>query len=71
MMAVGSAVNDMREAQSLMMPLMMLLIAPWVLWLPISRNPNSMLAVVVSFLPPVSSFGMLRKTSREGNWIAL
>jgi ABC-2 type transport system permease protein len=59
MMAVGSAVNDMREAQSLMMPLMLLLIAPWALWMPISRNPNSTLAVVVSFLPPVNSFGML------------
>jgi ABC-type Na+ efflux pump permease subunit len=71
MMAVGSAVNDMREAQSLMMPLMMLLIAPWVLWLPISRNPNSTLAVVVSFLPPVNSFGMLLRiasTSPPPDW---
>ena len=63
MMAVGSAVNDMREAQSLMMPLMMLMIAPWVLWMPISRNPDSMLAVVVSFLPPVNTFGMLLRLS--------
>jgi ABC-type Na+ efflux pump permease subunit len=63
MMAVGSAVNDMREAQSLMMPLMLLMMTPWVLWLPISRNPNSTLAVVVSFLPPVNSFGMLLRMS--------
>ncbi len=48
---------------SLMMPLMMLMIAPWVLWMPISRNPNSTLAVVVSFLPPVNSFGMLLRMS--------
>jgi ABC-type Na+ efflux pump permease subunit len=63
MMAVGSAVNDMREAQSLMMPLMLLLMAPWFLWFPISRNPNSTLAVVASFLPPVNSFGMLLRMS--------
>ena len=63
MMAVGSAVNDMREAQSLMMPLMMLMIAPWVLWMPISRNPNSTLALVASFLPPVNSFGMMLRMS--------
>jgi hypothetical protein len=63
MMAVGSAVNDMREAQSLMMPLMLLLMTPWFLWFPISRNPNSTLAVVVSFLPPVNSFGMLLRMS--------
>jgi ABC-2 type transport system permease protein len=59
MMAIGSAVNDMREAQSLMMPLMMTMIVPWILWMPIIRNPNSTLAVVVSFVPPLSSFGML------------
>ncbi len=59
MMAVGSAVNDMREAQSMMMPLMMLMIVPWILWMPITREPNSTLALVVSFVPPLSSFGML------------
>ena len=59
MMAIGSAVNDLREAQSLMMPMTLLLIAPWMLWMPITRNPDSTLAVVVSFLPPLNSFGML------------
>jgi ABC-2 type transport system permease protein len=59
MMAIGAAVNDMREAQSLMMPVTLLLIAPWFLWMPISRNPDSMLAIVLSFLPPVNSFAML------------
>jgi ABC-type Na+ efflux pump permease subunit len=59
MMAIGAAVNDMREAQSLMLPVTLLIIAPWLLWMPVSRNPDSMLALVVSLLPPVSSFGML------------
>jgi ABC-2 type transport system permease protein len=59
MMAVGSAVNDLREAQSLMMPMTLLLIAPWILWMPITRNPDSTLAVVASFLPPVNTFAML------------
>jgi ABC-type Na+ efflux pump permease subunit len=59
MMAAGAAVNDMREAQSLMMPMTLLLIAPWILWMPISRDPDGTLAVVVSFLPPVNSFGMM------------
>jgi ABC-2 type transport system permease protein len=59
MMAVGAAVNEMREAQGLMMPLMLLLMVPWFLWMPISRDPNSPLSVVVSFLPPVNTFGML------------
>jgi len=59
MMAAGAAVNDMREAQQLMMPMSLVLMLPWILWLPISRNPDSMLSVVVSFLPPVNTFGML------------
>jgi ABC-2 type transport system permease protein len=64
MAAVGSAVNEMREAQSMMMPIMMILMVPWILWLPLSREPNSMLAVSLSFIPPFSNFVMLlRMTS--------
>jgi ABC-2 type transport system permease protein len=61
MMAAGAAVNDMREAQQLMMPMSLLLIVPWILWMPISRNPDSTLAVVVSFVPPLNSFAMLMR----------
>ena len=59
MMAVGAAVNDIKEAQSLMMPLSLVFIIPWVLWWPISRNPGSALSVIMSFLPPVNTFAML------------
>jgi ABC-2 type transport system permease protein len=64
MAAIGSAVNEMREAQTLMMPVMLVIMVPWILWLPISREPNSMLAVALSFIPPVGNFVMLlRMTS--------
>ena len=64
MAAIGSAVNEMREAQSLMTPIMMVMMVPWIIWMPLSREPNSMLAVVLSFVPPFSSFVMLlRMTS--------
>jgi ABC-2 type transport system permease protein len=59
MMAIGAAVNEMREAQGLMMPLMLILMIPWFLWFPISRNPNSLSSVALSFLPPVNTFTML------------
>ena len=59
MAAIGSAVNEMREAQTLMMPVMLLVLVPWLLWLPISRDPHSALAVVLSFIPPVGNFVML------------
>jgi ABC-2 type transport system permease protein len=59
MMAIGAAVNEMREAQGLMMPLMLIMMVPWILWFPISRNPNSLSSVALSFLPPVNTFAML------------
>lgn len=59
MMAIGAAVNAMREAQSLMMPVMMLIIIPWTLWLPISRDPNSTLSVALSFVPMMNGFAMM------------
>jgi ABC-2 type transport system permease protein len=63
MMAIGAAVNELRETQSLMMPVMILLMLPWFLWMPISRDPNSTLSVVASFLPPVNTFGMMLRLS--------
>ncbi|MBN1240529.1 MAG: ABC transporter permease [Gammaproteobacteria bacterium] len=64
MMAAGSAVNEMREAQSLTMPITMMLIVPWIMWMPISRSPDSAFSVAMSFLPPINSIAMLlRMTS--------
>lgn len=59
MMAIGSAVNEMREAQSLMTPVMVTMMLPWLLAAPILQNPSSTFAVVMSFLPPVNTFAML------------
>src|SRR5215467_10308822 len=59
MVSVGAVVNDMREAQSLLMPLMLLLTFPFWVWFPISQSPNSPFATIISFIPPVNSFAML------------
>ena len=59
MAAIGSAVNEMREAQTLMTPIMLLVMVPWMLWMPISRDPNSVFATVLSFVPPLGNFVML------------
>lgn len=64
--AVGSAVNELREAQSLQTPVMLAVMLPYFLWMPISRDPNSVLSVVLSLVPPMSPFVMmLRLTSTE------
>jgi ABC-2 type transport system permease protein len=59
MLAIGSAVNELREAQSLMLPVMILIMLPVMLWLPISRDPSSTLSLTVSFVPPINTLGML------------
>jgi ABC-2 type transport system permease protein len=59
MMAVGAAVNDMKEAQGLMMPLMLVFMVPWLLWFPISLRPDSVLSVTMSFIPPMNTFAIL------------
>ena len=59
MAAIGSAVSELREAQSLMTPITLLMMVPWLFWFPISREPNSLFATVVSFLPPMNAFAML------------
>lgn len=59
MAAVGSAVNELREAQALMTPITMTMMVPWLFWFPISRDPNSVFATAVSFIPPMNAFAML------------
>ena len=57
--AVGAAVNEMREAQSLMTPIMLALMAPWFFAAPIGRDPNSTFSVAMSMIPPVNTFAMM------------
>jgi ABC-2 type transport system permease protein len=59
MAGIGSAVSEARDAQALLMPVMLINMLPMFLWMPITRAPNSMLATVLSFIPPVSPFVMV------------
>jgi ABC-2 type transport system permease protein len=59
MMAVGASVNDMKEANGLLTPLMIVFMIPWILWMPISRDPGSTLSIAMSFIPPLNTFAML------------
>jgi len=59
MVAIGAAVNEMREAQSLLMPIMLILIVPWLLAIPISLDPNSTFSTIISMVPPINTFTMM------------
>jgi len=59
MAAIGAAVNEMREAQSLMTPITLMIVLPAMFATPILRNPSSTFATVISFVPPMNAFAML------------
>ena len=63
MAAIGAAVNELREAQTLLTPVMLVVMLPMMLWLPISRDPNSLFATVLSLAPPVNPFVMMLRIS--------
>jgi ABC-2 type transport system permease protein len=59
--AVGSAVTEVHEAQSLIGPVMIVLIVPWLLMPAIVESPNSTLSVVLSLTPPIAPFVMVQR----------
>lgn len=66
MAAVGSAVSELREAQTLLGPVTLIFMVPLLAWFFISEHPNSPFAVAISFIPPMTPFAMiLRVTSAE------
>lgn len=65
MLAIGAAVNQMADAQTLMGPVMMLLVAPYVLAFFIGQAPNSALSIALSFIPPVNSFVILARLASD------
>jgi len=57
--AIGAAVSDMKEAQSMMTPVMLLIMAPLFVWLNVVREPNSSMAVLFSLFPTATPMLML------------
>lgn len=65
MLAIGSAVNQVADAQSLMGPVMILLLIPYMLSPMIGQAPNSTFSVVLSFLPPVNTIAMMARLGSD------
>ena len=61
MAAIGSAVNELSEAQTFMAPVMIIMVLPMLLWAPIAENPDGTLATVSSMLPPILPFAMVMR----------
>ena len=50
-LAIGAACSEIRDAQSLMMPLIILMTVPVLLWQPVMQNPSSSFATAASLIP--------------------
>jgi ABC-2 type transport system permease protein len=59
--AVGAACSELKDAQSLMMPVMLLSMLPIFVWTAVLRNPASPLSVGMSLFPPATPFLMLMR----------
>ena len=70
MAAVGSAVSELSDAQSLMGPIMLVMIVPFALWPIISEHPNGMVAMISSFTPPLIPFVMIIRVTASTESIA-
>jgi ABC-2 type transport system permease protein len=60
---IGSLANNLKEAQTLMMPVQLLLTVPLLVMVPIGRDPNGLLAQVMSWLPPFTPFVMMNRAA--------
>lgn len=61
--AIGAACNDLKEAQSLVTPVMIVVVFPMFVWISVVREPLSKFATVLSFVPTCTPMLMLLRQS--------
>ncbi len=64
-MAVGAAVTQLKEAQTLLLPVWLLLATPMFVWLPIVREPNGTIATWMTFFPPATPLVMVLRLASD------
>jgi ABC-2 type transport system permease protein len=57
--AIGAAVSDMKEAQSMMTPVMLLVVSPMFVLQNVIREPGSTLSLAMSLFPPATPMLMI------------
>jgi ABC-type Na+ efflux pump permease subunit len=65
MLTIGAAVSQQSDAQSMLTPVMLLLVLPYMLAGFIGQAPNSALSVTLSFVPPLNTFVMLARLASD------
>ncbi len=63
LVGLGSVCNTVSDAQNMLPPVMLFMIIPLVSMVPIGKDPNGMLAQVMSFIPPFTPFVMMNRAA--------
>lgn len=69
-MAVGASVSQLKEAQSMLLPVWMVMMIPFFVWFHVVREPNSTFAIILSLFPPATP-GMMVLRLATGSTIPL
>jgi ABC-2 type transport system permease protein len=64
-MAIGAACTDLKDAQGMMTPMMLIFVLPFIVWQPVLQAPDSPFATVVSLIPVASPMLMLLRLSLQ------
>jgi len=61
--AIGAACSDLKDAQNMMTPAMLLLMLPALTWFSVARAPDSTMSLTLSMIPTAAPFLMLMRIS--------
>lgn len=62
-LTVGASISELKEAQSLLLPVWLVLMLPMMVWIIAVRDPNGPVAVSLSFFPPSAPLMMILRLS--------
>lgn len=71
MLAVGSAVTEIREAQALYTPITVTIILPFLLIAPIMQNPGGAIARTFSYIPFTTPYVMIMRLAQPSHIVPL
>lgn len=63
LVGIGAVCTTLKEAQNLMGPVTLMLLVPLLSMIPIGRDPNGVLAKVMSYIPPFTPFVMMNRAA--------
>ena len=63
LVGLGSVCNNLKEAQNLVLPVMVPMMVVFFAMVPVSQDPNGTLARVMSYIPPFTPFVMMNRAA--------